>query len=109
MANTRAIGHTRCRGIGHRASSWISPLWRNREDPIRSRSECSTILTYLAPAAFTSVCFFIRGSSALSRPAPYTHLLHRSQLDDAQPIPPHPGPLPREREDHRQSDVLAMF
>src|SRR5204862_6880985 len=45
--------------------------------------------------------------------APYTHLRHWSQLDHAQPIPPHPGPLPKEREDRRQSvgesPVLAMF
>src|SRR5947207_3156299 len=40
-------------------------------------------------------------SKAAEGTAPYTHLLHWSQLDHAQPIPPHPGPLPEEREKHR--------
>ena len=67
---------------------------------------------------------FLGQAKAAEGTAPYTHLLHWSQLDDPQPIPPHPGPLPqpsrgrygsagREREDRRQSVgesyVLAMF
>src|SRR5437764_9683301 len=57
---------------------------------------------------------FLGQAKAAEGTAPYTYLLHWSQLDHAQPIPPHPGPLPqpsrgrygsagREREDRRQS------
>src|SRR5205814_138129 len=45
--------------------------------------------------------------------APYTDLSFRMLKCVGRPIPPHPGPLPEEREDRRQSVgksyVLAMF
>ena len=44
--------------------------------------------------AMKSVCHRIIPKAAEGT-APYTHLLHWSQLDHAQPIPPHPGPLPQ--------------